>query len=89
MGRMGHVSMRAALIYQHRTFERDRAIAEALDAMLRRGVWMSPSTGSGRTLGTFEHAGRKCGDVRLDGPRVTLTMTRRDTVERVTRIELA
>jgi integrase len=35
MGRMGHASMRAALIYQHRTVERDRAIAEALDAMLR------------------------------------------------------
>jgi hypothetical protein len=28
-------SMRAALIHQHRTVERDRAIAEALDAMLR------------------------------------------------------
>ena len=37
MGRMGHTSMRAALIYQHRTVERDRAIAEALDAMLRAG----------------------------------------------------
>ena len=37
MGRMGHASMRAALIYQHRTVERDRAIAEALDAMLRAG----------------------------------------------------
>jgi len=29
MGRMGHASMRAALIYQHRTVERDRAIANA------------------------------------------------------------
>ena len=37
MGRMGHVSMRAALIYQHGTVERDRADAEALDAMLRAG----------------------------------------------------
>jgi hypothetical protein len=37
MGRMGHASMRAALIYQHRTAERDRVIAEALDAMLRAG----------------------------------------------------
>jgi hypothetical protein len=27
--------MRPALIYQYRTVERDRAIAEALDAMLR------------------------------------------------------
>ena len=35
MGRMGHASMRAALIYQHRTAERDRAIADALDQMIR------------------------------------------------------
>ena len=34
MGRMGHASMRAALIYQHRTSERDRAIADALDVMI-------------------------------------------------------
>jgi integrase len=34
MGRMGHASMRAALIYQHRTSERDRAIADALDGMI-------------------------------------------------------
>jgi hypothetical protein len=34
MGRMGHASMRGALIYQHRTSERDRAIADALDAMI-------------------------------------------------------
>ena len=37
MGRMGHASMRAALIYQHRTVERDRMIADALDSMLRAG----------------------------------------------------
>jgi integrase len=30
MGRLGHASTRAALIYQHRTQERDRAIAAAL-----------------------------------------------------------
>jgi integrase len=35
MGRMGHVSVDAALIYQHRTAERDRLIADSLDAMLR------------------------------------------------------
>jgi hypothetical protein len=29
MGRLGPASMRAALIYQHRTMTRDRAIAEA------------------------------------------------------------
>jgi hypothetical protein len=31
MHRMGHSSMRAALIYQHATSERDREIARAMD----------------------------------------------------------
>ena len=44
MSRMGHASMRTALIYQHRTAERDRAIADALDVMLR---------GSERRFGHF------------------------------------
>ena len=34
MARMGHGSPRAALIYQHATADRDRAIADALDALL-------------------------------------------------------
>lgn len=34
MARMGHASMRAALIYQHATSQRDRAIADALDRMM-------------------------------------------------------
>lgn len=34
MGRMGHVSVDAALVYQHATAARDRAIAGALDALL-------------------------------------------------------
>ncbi|HZX99297.1 MAG TPA: hypothetical protein VFE92_07400 [Dermatophilaceae bacterium] len=34
MGRMGHASMDAALIYQHRTADRDRAIADALRVRL-------------------------------------------------------
>jgi integrase len=34
MVRLGHKSPRAALIYQHATRERDRAIAEYLDAQL-------------------------------------------------------
>jgi integrase len=34
MGRMGHASPRAALIYQHATASRDRAIADALGDML-------------------------------------------------------
>ena len=32
MARIGHASPRAALIYQHATAERDRAIASFLDA---------------------------------------------------------
>lgn len=34
MARMGHASMRAALIYQHATVERDRVIAKALDQLV-------------------------------------------------------
>jgi integrase len=36
MHRMGHASMRAALIYQHATNDRDREIAAALDARIRK-----------------------------------------------------
>ncbi len=36
MGRMGHASMRAALIYQHATDERSQELAERLDGLLRR-----------------------------------------------------
>jgi hypothetical protein len=35
MARLGHSSVRAALIYQHATRDRDRAIAEALGALVR------------------------------------------------------
>lgn len=40
MGRMGHASMNVALVYQHRTADRDSAIALGMDelakAQLRR-----------------------------------------------------
>jgi hypothetical protein len=36
MRRMGHASMRAALIYQHASDERDRAIADSLSAHVER-----------------------------------------------------
>lgn len=36
MARLGHGSPRAAMIYQHATEDRDRRIAEQLDAMVRR-----------------------------------------------------
>ena len=34
MARMGHASPQAALLYQHATTERERAIADALGAMI-------------------------------------------------------
>ncbi|WP_406476683.1 tyrosine-type recombinase/integrase [Streptomyces sp. NBC_01615] len=37
MTRMGHSSSRAALVYQHMTSDRDRAIADRLGAMIRQG----------------------------------------------------
>lgn len=37
MTRMGHASMRAALIYQHATVDRDKAIAETLDRLMKGG----------------------------------------------------
>lgn len=38
MTRMGHSSMRAALIYQHATEDRDRAIADTLDRLIQSGT---------------------------------------------------
>jgi integrase len=42
MTRMGHSSSRAALIYQHMTSDRDRAIADRLGAMIRGGGGVAP-----------------------------------------------
>jgi integrase len=54
MGRMGHSSMRAALIYQHATKERDRVIADSMDVLLegrelggRRSLGHGEGTGAG------------------------------------------
>lgn len=41
MQRMGHGSMRAALIYQHATTERDRAIADAMSVLVDRDRTLS------------------------------------------------
>jgi integrase len=46
MARMGHSSMRAALIYQHATKDRDAAIAAALSELAEG----SPAAGSARVL---------------------------------------
>jgi hypothetical protein len=35
MARLGHSSMRAAMIYQHATSDRDKAIAKALGTFFR------------------------------------------------------
>ena len=35
MARLGHSSVRAAMMYQHATRDRDRAIAQALGALVR------------------------------------------------------
>jgi hypothetical protein len=48
MHRMGHGSMRAALIYQHATGERDREIADALQFRIERELKeMGPIEGPG------------------------------------------
>lgn len=51
MGRMGHVSVNAALVYQHRTASRDRAIADSLDAMVS-ALNRDAAAGSGHVGGT-------------------------------------
>ncbi len=38
MARMGHSTARTALIYQHATSERDRALADGLDRLLAEGT---------------------------------------------------
>jgi|HubBroStandDraft_4_1064222.scaffolds.fasta_scaffold517085_1 hypothetical protein len=38
MGRMGHSTTRAALIYQHRTTERDRLIAAAMSQLVETAL---------------------------------------------------
>jgi integrase len=42
MHRMGHGSMRAALIYQHATNARDRSIADAMSALVESGRTETP-----------------------------------------------
>ena len=47
MARLGHSSVRAALIYQHATRDRDQAIAQALGTFVRdvRNAGEQPDTG--------------------------------------------
>jgi hypothetical protein len=43
MQRMGHDSVRAAMIYQHRTREADRRIADAMDNEIRETGQVAPN----------------------------------------------
>ena len=45
MHRMGHSTMRAALIYQHATSERDREIASAMDRRIAKQAGRKPAKG--------------------------------------------
>jgi hypothetical protein len=42
MGRLGHTTPNVALRYQHATVERDRAIAERLDVLMRAAWTAGP-----------------------------------------------
>jgi integrase len=46
MARIGHSSPRAAMIYQHASRDRDRAIADALDVLLERARGAVPEAAS-------------------------------------------
>ena len=45
---MGHASMRAALIYQHATSERDKEIADGMDRRIAGETGKKPSKGKRR-----------------------------------------
>jgi hypothetical protein len=77
MHRMGHASMRAALIYQHATSKPDREIAAAIDERSDAEV-----TANGPLMARISQRARG-----VDGTIAPLT--RGDAAERVTRIELA
>jgi integrase len=62
MHRMGHASIRAALIYQHATSERDREIAEAMDARIAK------QTGKAKQAGKpIENSNKQTGKAAEDG----------------------
>jgi hypothetical protein len=54
MGRMGHSTTRAALIYQHRTAERDRLIAAVMSDIVEAEIGTT-----GRSSGTYRARGRQ------------------------------
>jgi hypothetical protein len=56
MARLGHATPRAALIYQHATEDRDRAIAVALETLIQSASVTPIDRQSSARSGTFEHA---------------------------------
>jgi hypothetical protein len=78
MHRMGHGTMRAALIYQHATGERDREIADALQFRIEREL---------KEMGPIEGPGLAVDRSSLGLSPKKGEMTRDFTVERVTKIE--
>jgi len=65
MHRMGHGSMRAALIYQHATNARDRSIADAMSALVESGRTEAPESSDN---GANKAGGRRRRAGRGDGP---------------------
>ena len=65
MARMGHASMRAALIYQHATTDRDAAIAVALSELAGQAV-PAATRSDGNTLKAADRARRTV--ICADGP---------------------
>ncbi|WIM97642.1 hypothetical protein ACTOB_001184 [Actinoplanes oblitus] len=89
MHRMGHASMRAALIYQHATSDRHREIAESMDKRIAKGAKPKARIGVARANGT-PMARKITRGVTANGPgRRKPPLTRVVALERATRIELA
>ena len=57
MARVGHSSSRAALVYQHATAERDRAIADALDHLIAGSLAASSRPEPPLPFGAIDSAG--------------------------------
>ena len=96
MVRMGHANPRAALIYQHATAERDRAIAQALSELAvpsqkspGQKVSSSPKDNGEESAATMEGSGPRDGRA-MEGPENgTEAPERASDLERTTGFEPA
>ena len=70
MHRMGHASMRAALIYQHATSERDREIADGMDRRIKQQARSQVEPRDAGKRGTDQERDRPVGGP-ADGPSGT------------------